>query len=106
VSLQPALALLKFAAAANTFMPLRAGTCTGGLLLLPTVATAAAAVGSKGSDGSSSSGSNSEQGAAAAASAAEGAVDYRFGGKRSQLPLGFSYSFRLQRCTEDVPGGE
>lgn len=74
-----ALQLLKFAAAANCFLPVSEATGTGGLVLLPTVLPAPQPAG----------------------------VDFRFaaaavgnGGQES-----YDYYFRVQRYTDALPAG-
>ena len=82
VALRPALQLVKFAAAANSFLPVSDSNGTGGLTILPAVLPAANK-----------------------ASAAEpAAVDYRFAINRARQS-GYDYFFRLQRCTQELPGG-
>ncbi|KAF6263315.1 hypothetical protein COO60DRAFT_1635331 [Scenedesmus sp. NREL 46B-D3] len=70
--------LLKFATAANTFLPVAASTGTGGLVMLPAVLPAAPA------------------------EPAPVAVDYRFDDAKQQL---VPYAIRLQRFTGSLPQG-
>jgi hypothetical protein len=71
--------LLKFATAANTFLPITPATGTGGLVMLPAVLPAAPA------------------------EPAPVAVDYRFDDAKQQL---VPYAIRLQRFTASLPEGE
>jgi hypothetical protein len=70
--------LLKFATAANTFLPVAAATGTGGLVMLPAVLPAVPA------------------------EPAPVAVDYRFDDAKQQL---VPYAIRLQRFTGNLPQG-
>jgi hypothetical protein len=69
--------LLKFATAANAFLPMDSATGTGGLILLPAVLPAP--------------------------QPSSVATDYRFEDQKQQL---VPYSIRLQRLTSQLPGGE
>lgn len=110
VSPQPALALLKFAAAANMFMPLSPETGAGGLVILPAVLASASSNKQQGGAAAAAAAADSPAAAAAALGGGAGgseapASDYRFAGEGSQLPLGFNYAFRVQRCTQGLDGG-
>lgn len=75
VGTKQALQLLKFAAAANCFLPVGEASGTGGLVLLPAVLPAP-----------------------------QGAMDYRFAGPGSQQEA-YDYYFRVQRYTDALPAG-
>jgi hypothetical protein len=98
VAFKQALQLMKFAAAANTFLPLSKTTGTGALVLLPAVLPAIPAA--QGTPGGSSSSSNRD--------VPQAAVDYRFAQSASAAPTGpqgYDFYFRVQRLTQDLPGG-
>lgn len=75
VGAKQALQLLKFAAAANCFLPVGEASGTGGLVLLPAVLPAP-----------------------------QGAMDYRFAGPSGQQEA-YDYYFRVQRYTDALPAG-
>lgn len=79
VGQKQALQLIKFAAAVNSFLPVSDTTGAGGLVILPAVLSA------------------DQTGSESAA-----AVDYRFAS--SSKPR-YDYFFRLQRYTQELPGG-
>jgi hypothetical protein len=99
VGFKQALALIKFTAAVNSFMPVSQEAGTGGVVLLPAVLPASSPAGP--SNGSSSSRRAQED---------DAAVDYRFrdgGSSSSKGQSAYDYYFRVQRYTQlELPGGE